>query len=113
MHNATIAKRQLDALNKVTDAMTLLAERFGVDVPAPAQHRDPTIGQMMRWEAVAHFLEALCLAEQPQICFPGARALGSETLLSLDDVLAIDGLSKTSIAKLQKAFGVEGSENET
>ena len=103
MHPATIAKRQLDALNKVTDAMTLLAERFGVNVPAPVQHRDTTIGQMQRWEAVAAFMEALCLAELPQVVTVDARGL-VQTMVSLDDVLAIDGLPKAAITKITEAF---------
>lgn len=103
MHPATIAKRQLDALNKVTDAMTLLAERFGVNVPAPVQHRDPTIGQMMRWEAVGAFMEALCLAELPDMVTTDPRAL-AQHLLSLEDVLAIDGLSNAAITKITEAF---------
>ena len=103
MHPATIAKRQLDALNKVTDSMTLLAERFGVNVPAPVQHRDPTIGQMMRWEAVGAFMEALCLAELPEVVTPEARAL-AEPLMSLADVLAINWLPKAAIVKITEAF---------
>jgi hypothetical protein len=103
MHPATIAKRQLDALNKVTDSMTLLAERFGVNLPAPVMHRDPTIGQMMRWEAVAGFMESLCFAELPEVVTPDARSL-IQTLVSLEDVLAIDGLPKAAIAKITEAF---------
>lgn len=90
MHPNILAKRQLDAQNRIMSAAQLLAHRFGVKPPAMVEVRQNEIAQMLRWEAVATFLEALALVE------PG---------IALADILAVEGLSKSSIAKLMETFG--------
>jgi len=90
MHPNILAKRQLDAQNRIMSAAQILAQRFGVKSPAMVESRQNDITQMLRWEAVATFLEALALVE------PG---------IALADILAVEGLSKSSIAKLMETFG--------
>lgn len=95
MHPTILAKRQLDAQNRIVDAAQLLAERFGVEPPNAIQERQTDVAQMLRWEAVAKFLEALAFVERG---------------VKLEDILAIEGLSKTSVAKIKEAFGGENED---
>lgn len=92
MHPAILAKRQLDAQNRIMDASHLLAERFDIDPPLAVTENRSEIAQMMRWEAVADFIEGLSLAEVAKIADV------------VNDVLSI-GLSKTSVAKIQEHYG--------
>lgn len=92
MHPSVLAKRELDAQNRIMDAAQLLAERFEVEPPKPVQERYPDVAQMARWGAVATFLEALALVE------PGPR---------IGEILEIEGLSKTSIKAIMKHFNLE------
>ena len=97
MHPTSLAKRQLDAQNRSMAAAEVLAQRAGVSMPDLRQVRQPTILQLLKWEALAEVLEALAKAQ------PG---------VTLADVLAIEGLSKTSIKALRKHFGEPIDEGE-
>lgn len=89
MHPTSLAKRQLDAQNRSMVAAEAIAQRHGLTLPAARQVRQPDIAQMLKWEALADFLEALANTHS----------------ITLADVLAIDGLSKTSARAIRKHFG--------
>ena len=97
MHPTSLAKRQLDAQNRSMAAAEALAHRAGVSMPDMRQVRQPAILQLLKWEALAEVLEALANRQ------PG---------ITLADVLAIEGLSKTSIKALRKHFGEPIDEGE-
>lgn len=97
MHPTSLAKRQLDAQNRSMAAAEALAQRAGVSMPDMRQVRQPAILQLLKWEALAEVLEALANRQ------PG---------ITLADVLAIEGLSKTSIKALRKHFGEPIDEGE-
>ena len=97
MHPTSLAKRQLDAQNRSMAAAEVLAQRAGVSMPDMRQVRQPAILQLLKWEALAEVLEALANTQ------PG---------ITLADVLAIEGLSKTSIKALRKHFGEPIDEGE-
>ena len=90
MHPTSLAKRQLDAQNRGIAAAEVIAQRHGLTLPAARQVRQPDIAQMLKWEALADFLEAIANTQ------PG---------VTLADVLAIDGLSETSARAIRKHFG--------
>lgn len=89
MHPTSLAKRQLDAQNRSIAAAEAVAQRHGLILPSARQVRQPDIAQMLKWEALADFLEALANTHS----------------ITLADVLAIDGLSKTSARAIRKHFG--------
>ena len=97
MHPTSLAKRQLDAQNRSMAAAEALAQRAGVSMPDMRQVRQPAILQLLKWEALAEVLEALANRQ------PG---------ITLADVLAIEGLSKTSIKALRSHFGEESTDEE-
>lgn len=96
MHPTILAKRQLDAQNQIMDAATLLAERFGINAPEDVQQRDPEIAMMMRFEAVAAFLQELALTP---------KVVDRDELLT--EILTLEGLTKTSSEVIRKHFGIE------
>lgn len=59
MHARMLAKRELDAQNRIIAATSTLAEKFSVEAPVSVKERQPDIAQMLRWESIADFLEAL------------------------------------------------------
>lgn len=59
MHARMLAARQLDAQNRIISASSALAEKFSVDAPVSVKERLPDVAQMLRWESIADFLEAL------------------------------------------------------
>lgn len=59
MHSIILARRQLDAQNRIVAATAQLADKFEIEPPASVNQRLPDVTQMMRWEAIADFLEAL------------------------------------------------------
>ena len=89
MHPTSLAKRQLDAQNRSMVAAEVIAQKHGLTLPAVRQVRQPDIAQMLKWEALADFLEALANTHS----------------ITLADVLAIDGLSKTSARAIRRHFG--------
>lgn len=89
MHPTSLAKRQLDAQNRSIAAAEVIAQRHGLALPAARQVRQPDIAQMLKWEALADFLEALANTHS----------------ITLADVLAIEGLSKTSARAIRRHFG--------
>lgn len=89
MHPTSLAKRQLDAQSRSIAAAEAIAQKHGLTLPAARQVRQPDIAQMLKWEALADFLEALANTHS----------------ITLADVLAIDGLSKTSARAIRKHFG--------
>lgn len=89
MHPTSLAKRQLDAQNRSMVAAEAIAQKHGLTLPAARQVRQPDIAQMLKWEALADFLEALANTHS----------------ITLADVLAIEGLSKTSARAIRKHFG--------
>jgi hypothetical protein len=97
MHPTILAKRRLDAQNRSMAAATLLSERFGVALPTARQVRQPDIAQLFKWEALAAFLESLA---------------NTPAGISLADVLATDGLSKTAANAIKKHFGEESTDEE-
>lgn len=97
MHPTSLAKRQLDAQNRSMAAAEVLAQRAGVSMPDMRQVRQPAILQLLKWEALAEVLEALANTQ------PG---------ITLADVLAVEGLSKTSIKALRSHFGEESTDEE-
>lgn len=97
MHPTSLAKRQLDAQNRSMAAAEVLAQRAGVSMPDMRQVRQPAILQLLKWEALAEVLEALANTQ------PG---------ITLADVLAVEGLSKTSIKALRSHFGEPIDEGE-
>ena len=99
MHQSILAKRQLDAQARSMAAASTLAQRYGLTLPDARQVRDPAIAQLFKWEALATFLEALAAAEPA----PG---------LTLADVLAVEGLSKTAVKAIAKAFGEDSTDDE-
>ena len=90
MHPTSLAKRQLDAQNRSIAAAEAIGHRHGLTLPDVRQVRQPDIAQMLKWEALADFLEALVNTQ------PG---------VTLADVLAIEGLSKTSARAIRRHFG--------
>lgn len=99
MHQTVLAKRQLDAQARSMTAAVTLAERYGLPLPEARQVRDPAIKQMFQWEALATFLESLAVIEPT----PG---------LTLADVLAVEGLSKTAKTAIEKAFGEDSTDED-
>lgn len=97
MHPTALAKRQLDAQNRSMAAAEALAQRTGLSMPDVRQVRQPAIAQLFKWEAIAEVLEALAKA-QPAV--------------TLADVLAVEGLSKTSIKALRTHFGEDSADDE-
>lgn len=97
MHTTILAKRQLDAQKRCMAAIETLAQKHNITKPETRQVRQPAVKQLFTWEAVADVLEAMT-KQQPGI--------------TVDDVLAIDGLSKTSIKAIKKHFNVEDSTDE-
>ena len=97
MHPTSLAKRQLDAQNRSMAAAEAIAKQHGLTLPEARQVRQPAIAQLLKWEALADFLEAL-VNTQPSI--------------TLADVLAIEGLSKTSAKAIRKHFGEDSTDDE-
>lgn len=93
MHPQILAKRQLDAQNRIMATTSALAEKFSVEPPAMVNQRQPGVAQMLRWEGVAVFLEALAV-----------KVEAWKTEVGLDDILKIEGLSKTSIKAIEEHF---------
>jgi hypothetical protein len=100
MHPQILARRQLDAQNRIIAAAATLAEKFNVEPPAVVSQRLPDVAHMLRWEAVAAFLEALASAQ-------------TETAgVDLNEILAIPGLSKTAIKAIEDHFTKEQEPDE-
>lgn len=59
MHPRMLAAREADAQTRIMAATEKLAKSFGIDAPAPVAQRLPDVAAMLRWEAVADFLETL------------------------------------------------------
>ena len=72
-------------------ATSTLADKFNVEPPAVVKERQVEVAQMLRWEAVAAFLDNLASASD-----------GVE--IDLSEILAIEGLSKTSIKAIEEHF---------
>ena len=102
MHPTTLARRQSDAQNQIMDAAGLLAEHFGIDAPAYPHVRDPEIAQMMRFEEIAKFLQELALVP-----------VGIDRDELLNEVLTIEGLTKTSAEKIREHFSIEAQTDGT
>lgn len=97
MHPTSLAKRQLDAQNRSMAAAEAIAKQHSLTLPAARQVRQPAIAQLLKWEALADFLEALVNTQ------PG---------ITLADVLTIEGLSKTSAKAIRKHFGEDSTDDE-
>lgn len=59
MHPRMLAAREADAQTRIMAATAKLAEAFGIEPPVTVTQRLPDVAAMMRWEAVADWLEAL------------------------------------------------------
>lgn len=59
MHQISLARRQLDAQNRIVAATAQLADKFEIEPPASVNQRLPDVAMMMRFEAIADFLESL------------------------------------------------------
>lgn len=59
MHPRMLAKRESDAQTRIMAATEKLAKHFGIESPATVNQRQPDVAAMMRWEAVADWLETL------------------------------------------------------
>lgn len=102
MHPGILAKRQLDAQNRIMDSAALLAGQFNIEPPSSVQQRDPEIGMMMRFEVIAQFMEDLALAPE---------GVDRDDLLA--EVLAIEGLTKISGEVIREHFGIEEDDGDS
>ena len=59
MHPRMLAAREGNAQARIMAATAKLAESFGIEPPATVTQRLPDVAAMMRWEAVADWLETL------------------------------------------------------
>lgn len=66
MHPSMLAKRQQAAQQRIMQAATTLAEKFNVAPPQEVTQRDPTLAQMLRWEGIADFLDAIAQPAEPE-----------------------------------------------
>lgn len=99
MHPKILIYESAMATDRILAAAQTLAEQNGLLEQAQAlrvSHRDLEVERLERLRAIANFLEALTVVES----------------VSLDDVLSIEGLSKTSIAAIRKHFGVTDGNSE-
>lgn len=100
MHPKILVYESAMATDRILSAAKTLAERYELADQAQAltvSHRDPEVERLEQLKAIAGFLEALVQVD------PG---------VALTDVLAIEGLSKTSIAAIRKHFGVTDGNTE-
>lgn len=99
MHPNIFVYESAKANARMMAAATVLAEQYGMAEQLQAlnvSHRDDDTERLEQLRAIANFLEALAAVESA----------------SLDDVLSIEGLSKTSIAAIRKHFGVTDGNSE-
>lgn len=99
MHPKILIYESAMATDRILAAAQTLAEQNGLLEQAQAlqvSHRDLEVERLERLKAIANFLEALTAVES----------------VSLDDVLSIEGLSKTSMAAIRKHFGVTDGNSE-
>lgn len=92
MHPTIIAERQAMAQKRIMEAAGAVAARWGVEPPTKSEGRYNTVNDMLTWESIAAFVEAVATAS------PGVK---------VEEVLAVPGLSKTSIAAIEKHFEVK------
>lgn len=105
MHPQILARRQLDAQNRIIAAATTLAQKFNVEPPAAVSQRLPDVAHMLRWETIAAFLENLVSAADAW------TSLDSAALeLDINEILAIPGLSKTAIKAIEDHFSPKEQE---
>lgn len=97
MHPRVMAQRTESAQKRIMDASGAVASRYGIPAPRASEGRYTDVNNMMTWENIATFLEALATAS------PGVK---------IDDVLAVEGLSQTAIKAIQKHFEVEPANGE-
>lgn len=97
MHPTIIAQRQAAAQKRIMAAAGTVAERWGVEPPSKVEGRYNNVNDMMTWETVATFLETLATAS------PGVK---------VEEVLAVPGLSKTSIKAIEKHFEVKSADDD-
>ncbi len=91
MHPTIVAQREAHAQRRIMAAAALVAERHGLDKPVKLEGRYTDVNAMQTWESVAAFLEALAAVPEP-------------SGVTVAEVLAIPGLSKTSTALIQKHY---------
>ena len=99
MHPKILIYESAMATDRILVAAQTLAEQNGLLEQAQAlqvSHRDLEVERLERLRAIANFLEALTAVES----------------VSLDDVLSIEALSKTSMAAIRKHFGVTDGNSE-
>lgn len=99
MHPKILIYESAMATDRILAAAQTLAEQNGLLEQAQAlqvSHRDLEVERLERLKAIANFLEALTAVES----------------VSLDDVMSIEGLSKTSMAAIRKHFGVTDGNSE-
>jgi hypothetical protein len=104
MHPRMLAKRELDAQNLIMATTSTLAEKFNVEPPAVVKERQADVAQMLRWEAVAAFLNGLVGAHSEM-------EATTQGMVKVEDILSIEGLSKTSIKAIEEHFKAKEGED--
>lgn len=66
MHPSMLAKRQQAAQQRIMEAAATLAEKFNVAPPMEVTQRQPDMAQMLRWEGIADFLDAIAQPAEPE-----------------------------------------------
>jgi len=61
-----LAKRQQSAQVRIMEAASALAKKHNVNPPQPVTQRQPDMAQMLRWEGIADFLDALTKPAEPE-----------------------------------------------
>ncbi len=91
MHPRILTQRMAQAQQRIAVACKKLAAQHGIAPPVAPHDRYPTVAQLLRLEGLAAFVEELTSIK------PG---------VTLDEILAVEGLSKTSIAKIKEQYGL-------
>jgi len=78
-------------------AAAAIAKQHGLPLPEARQVRQADVAQLFKWEALAAFLESLA---------------NTSAGISLADVLATEGLSKSAANAIRKHFGEESTDEE-
>ena len=95
MHPRIVAQRTDIAQKRLARACQALAERWEIEPPADVHSRYPEVKQLFELEGLAAFVEALAQQEK-----------GVELLAVVSEILAIDGLTKTSTEAIRAHYGL-------
>lgn len=95
MHPRIVAQRTDIAQKRLARACQVLAERWEIEPPVAVHNRYPEVKQLFEFEGLASFVEALV-----------QQARGVEPLAVVTEILAIDGLTKTSTEAIRAHYGL-------